>query len=33
MSSALPLTQDRWFGKAPEQGDGGKAIANWCKRS
>ncbi|HXI69651.1 MAG TPA: cellulase family glycosylhydrolase [Verrucomicrobiae bacterium] len=33
----LPLTQDRWFGKAPEQSDGGKAyrelvqqIVNTC---
>jgi len=33
----LPLTQDRWFGRAPEQGDGGKAyrelvqqIVNTC---
>ncbi len=25
----LPLTQDRWFGKAPEQKDEGKAYRRW----
>ena len=28
----LPLAQDRWFGKAPEQSDGGKAYRALVKR-
>ena len=29
----LPLAQDRWFGKAPEQKDGGAAYRRWCNTS
>lgn len=28
----LPLSQDRWFGKAPDQGDGGKAYRALVQR-